>query len=105
MTRARIRAREAAVHYRFDRQLRPVSPTAARFRRRGGDNWALRGASFDVEGGEGVALLGASGSGKTTLLRSLAGVLVPDEGELEVEQVFARGMDFSRHIFVGLEVF
>ena len=87
MSRAWIRGRAIAVHYQFDRQLRPVSPTVARFRRRGGENWALRGVDIDVEAGEGVALLGASGSGKTTLLRTLAGVLVPDEGRLEVEGV------------------
>ena len=43
---------------------------------------ALRGASFAAEAGEIVAVMGPSGSGKSTLLHCLAGILVPDEGEV-----------------------
>ena len=44
--------------------------------------WAIRDASFRIEPGERVLLLGASGSGKSTLLHGLAGVLGgSDEGE------------------------
>jgi lipoprotein-releasing system ATP-binding protein len=39
---------------------------------------------LDVERGEQVALVGRSGTGKTTLLHILAGILRPDEGEVEV---------------------
>jgi putative ABC transport system ATP-binding protein len=43
---------------------------------------ALRGASLAVGRGEIVAVMGPSGSGKSTLLHSLAGILVPDSGEI-----------------------
>ncbi len=43
---------------------------------------ALRGASFSANAGEIVAVMGPSGSGKSTLLHCLAGILVPDSGEV-----------------------
>ncbi|HZY77002.1 MAG TPA: ABC transporter ATP-binding protein [Jatrophihabitantaceae bacterium] len=43
---------------------------------------ALRGASVAVEQGEILAVMGPSGSGKSTLLHCLAGILVPDAGEI-----------------------
>ena len=43
---------------------------------------ALRGASVTVGRGEILAIMGPSGSGKSTLLHCLAGILVPDSGQV-----------------------
>lgn len=45
---------------------------------------ALAGADLDVREGELMMLVGPSGCGKTTLISVLAGILVPDEGEVEL---------------------
>jgi putative ABC transport system ATP-binding protein len=45
---------------------------------------ALRGVDLAVEEGEVVAILGPSGSGKSSLLHCLAGLAVPDAGEVHL---------------------
>jgi putative ABC transport system ATP-binding protein len=51
-------------------------------RKRFGDTVALDGLSFEIAGGEIVAVLGPSGSGKSTLLLCLAGILLADGGDV-----------------------
>ncbi|WP_394276149.1 ABC transporter ATP-binding protein [Luteococcus sp.] len=52
------------------------------WRHAGRTGWAVHGASFTIEDGEKVLLLGASGAGKSTLVHAMAGVLGgAEEGE------------------------
>jgi putative ABC transport system ATP-binding protein len=47
-----------------------------------GQTPALQGANLSARAGEILAVTGPSGSGKSTLLHCLAGILVPDSGEI-----------------------
>ncbi|GAB3208865.1 ABC transporter ATP-binding protein [Marinactinospora thermotolerans] len=51
---------------------------------KGGDFWPLRNVSFEVAKGDCVGIVGKNGTGKSTLLKLIAGVLIPDEGEVTV---------------------
>lgn len=50
-----------------------------------GGGWAVREIDFTIRTGETVAVVGASGAGKTTVAALLAGLLVPDAGEVLVD--------------------
>ncbi|MCC7103970.1 MAG: ABC transporter ATP-binding protein [Chloroflexi bacterium] len=49
-----------------------------------GEVRALRDVSFEVEDGEFFTLVGPSGSGKSTAIRCVAGLEVPDSGEISI---------------------
>ena len=53
--------------------------------KRFGDVVAVDHINLDIRDGEFFALLGPSGSGKTTTLRLIAGLEVPDEGEIYID--------------------
>jgi len=52
----------------------------------------LRGVDLTVERGEAVGLVGTNGAGKTSLLKVVAGLVRPDQGQVEV-----MGVDTANH--------
>ena len=46
--------------------------------------YALKDVSFTIDHGESVAVIGSNGAGKSTLLSLVAGLAVPDQGEVKV---------------------
>jgi ABC-type polysaccharide/polyol phosphate transport system ATPase subunit len=47
--------------------------------------WALKGIDFEVPTGSTFGVIGSNGSGKSTLLKTLAGILQPEKGSVEIE--------------------
>lgn len=89
---------------------------------------ALRGASFTVNPGEVVALIGDNGAGKSTLVKVLSGAIRPDAGRIElsgraielhspldaqrhgIETVYqdlalAYDLDAAANLYLGREIF
>lgn len=51
--------------------------------------WALKDISFKVYKGDALGLIGLNGSGKSTMLKTIAGVLKPTRGKVEVKGTVA----------------
>ena len=57
--------------------------------------WALRNVSLKVHKGDSVALIGRNGSGKSTLLKTIAGIIKPTRGSIEVKGTVAPLIEMS----------
>lgn len=51
--------------------------------------WALQNISFEIPKGEAVGIVGLNGSGKSTLLKTIAKVLKPTKGSVDVSGTIA----------------
>ena len=47
--------------------------------------WALKGVDFEVPSGSTFGVIGSNGSGKSTLLKTMAGILRPEKGSVQIE--------------------
>jgi branched-chain amino acid transport system ATP-binding protein len=65
---------------------------------------ALRGVSLDVGRGEVVAVIGPNGAGKSTLLLSIAGVVRPRSGSIELEGKSTAQMQPEALVSAGLSL-
>lgn len=63
--------------------------------KRFGSHLAVDSVSLDVAVGDAVVILGPSGCGKTTLLRLIAGLEVPDSGEISLNGATVSGLGRS----------
>jgi phospholipid/cholesterol/gamma-HCH transport system ATP-binding protein len=69
-----------------------------------GNNVILDRVDLDIYPGEALAVIGPSGTGKSTILRIIAGLLLPDEGEIYIQGKRRQGLieDADDPIGIGL---
>lgn len=63
-----------------------------------GDSPAVRDISFSLEPGQRIALVGASGAGKSTVAALLAGLRVPDEGLVLIDETVVTDLSDSERV-------
>ena len=63
---------------------------------------AIKGISLEVYENEIVTLIGANGAGKTTTLNTIAGLLKPRQGTIELNGTPIQGVGASKMVFQGL---
>ena len=63
---------------------------------------AVKNVSFEVREGTALGIIGSNGAGKSTLVRTLAGILPPTSGRIEVHgkisALLALGVGFNAHL-------
>ncbi|MGD6778619.1 ABC transporter ATP-binding protein [Sutcliffiella horikoshii] len=64
--------------------------------------WPIKNLEFSAFKGEVLGIIGSNGSGKTTLCKLISGILLPDEGNIEVDgkvsALFSLGMGFKKEL-------
>jgi ABC-type polysaccharide/polyol phosphate transport system ATPase subunit len=101
-----IRVKDVHVTYRTSIEKRPtLRSTVMRLGRSEKvirEIEALKGVSFDVPRGTVMGVVGANGAGKSTLMRTVAGILPPTSGRVEVagrvSTLLALGVGFNKDL-------
>ncbi len=66
--------------------------------------YVLNNINLSFERGKIYGLYGRNGSGKTMLLRALAGLLIPTEGEIDMDgKILHKDMDFPENVGIIIE--
>jgi ABC-type polysaccharide/polyol phosphate transport system ATPase subunit len=101
-----IRADRVSVTYRTSLERAPtLKGTITRLGRREKvvrEIEAVKDVSFEIPHGHVLGVVGANGAGKSTLMRTMAGILPPSEGRVEVHgrvsTLLALGVGFNRKL-------
>src|SRR4051812_20891154 len=101
-----IRVQDVSVTYRTSVEKAPtLRSTLTRLGRRERvvhEVEAVRNVSFDVPHGTVLGVVGSNGAGKSTLVRTIAGILPPTSGRVEVQgrvsTLLALGVGFNRKL-------
>jgi ABC-type polysaccharide/polyol phosphate transport system ATPase subunit len=101
-----IRVEDVSVTYRTSLEKKPTfKNTVIRMGRRQRtvrEIEAVKGVRLDIERGSVVGIMGANGAGKSTLVRTMAGILPPTEGRIEVHgkvsTLLALGVGFNKDL-------
>jgi ABC-type polysaccharide/polyol phosphate transport system ATPase subunit len=104
--RARIRVQDVSLTYRTSLDSKPtLRSTLLKLGRRQKvvrEVHALKHVSFEVPHGQVLGVVGANGAGKSTLMRTVAGILPPSAGRVEVDgrvsTLLALGVGFNRKL-------
>lgn len=75
------------------------------FRYAGARKWALRGVNLTIHGGEKISIVGENGAGKTTLVKLLCRMYDPTEGEILLDGVDIRQLDYDQYMALFSSVF
>jgi ABC-type polysaccharide/polyol phosphate transport system ATPase subunit len=103
---ARIRVENVSVTYRTSLDRNPtLKSTLLKLGRRERiirELQALKNVSFEVPHGKVLGVVGANGAGKSTLMRTVAGILPPTDGRVEVHgrvsTLLSLGVGFNRKL-------
>jgi ABC-type polysaccharide/polyol phosphate transport system ATPase subunit len=101
-----LRAQDVSVTYRTTFERTPTFKSAivrlGRGERAVREVHALKNISFDVPEGTALGIVGSNGAGKSTLMRTLAGILPPTSGRIEVHgrvsTLLALGVGFNANL-------
>jgi ABC-type polysaccharide/polyol phosphate transport system ATPase subunit len=101
-----IRAEDVSVTYRTSLEKKPTLKTTIMRLGRRERTWreieAVKNVSLEVPRGSVVGIMGANGAGKSTLVRTMAGILPPTSGRVEVNgkvsTLLALGVGFNKDL-------
>ncbi len=104
--RPRIRVQDVSVTYRTTLERRPTFRSTVTRMGRGQtiirEVDALKRVSFEVPHAQVLGVVGANGAGKSTLMRTVAGILPPTSGRVEVDgrvsTLLALGVGFNKNL-------